>query len=62
MIRHKTHNAVAHGREHSDRPAGYMTTLDEGACLKTNPFEGDFGSPGDKVLKDKLGVKTERTN
>ena len=31
-----------------------MTTFDEADCLKTNPFEGDFGSPGDKVLKDKI--------
>ncbi len=30
--------------------------FDESECLKTNPFEGDFGSPGDKVLKDKIGV------
>jgi hypothetical protein len=28
--------------------------FDEAECLKTNPFEGDFGSPGDKVLKDKI--------
>ena len=34
-----------------------MTTFDEAECLKTNPFEGDFGSPSDKVLKD----KTKRT-
>ena len=33
-----------------------MTTFDEAECLKTNPFEGDFGSPGDKVLKDKIGT------
>ncbi len=33
-----------------------MTTFDEVECLKTNPFEGDFGSPGDKVLKDKIGT------
>lgn len=25
-------------------------------CLRINPFEGDFGSPGDRVLKDKIGV------
>ena len=33
-----------------------MTTFDEAECLKTDPFEGDFGSPGDKVLKDKIGT------
>ena len=33
-----------------------MTTFDEAECLKVNPFEGDFGSPGDKVLKDKIGT------
>jgi len=31
-------------------------TFDEAECLKTNPFEGDFGSPGDKVLRDKIGT------
>jgi len=31
-----------------------MTTFDEGDCLKCNPFEGDFGSPDDRVLKDKI--------
>ena len=28
--------------------------FDEVKCLQVNPFEGDFGSPGDKVLKDKI--------
>lgn len=31
-----------------------MTETQENDCLKCNPFEGDFGSPGDKVLKDKI--------
>ncbi len=31
-----------------------MTETQETDCLKCNPFEGDFGSPGDKVLKDKI--------
>lgn len=31
-----------------------MTKTQENDCLKCNPFEGDFGSPGDKVLKDKI--------
>lgn len=30
--------------------------FNEAECLQTNPFEGDFGSPGDKVLKDKIGT------
>jgi hypothetical protein len=33
-----------------------MTTFDERACLQVNPFDGDFGSPGDRVLKDKIGT------
>ena len=33
-----------------------MNTFDEAGCLKTNPFEGDFGSPGDKVLRDKIAT------
>lgn len=33
-----------------------MTTFDEAECLKVNPFEGDFGSPGDRTLKDKIGT------
>lgn len=33
-----------------------MTIFDEAECLKVNPFEGDFGSPGDRVLKDKIGT------
>jgi len=28
--------------------------FDESECLAVNPFEGDFGAPGDKVLKDKI--------
>jgi hypothetical protein len=32
-----------------------MISFDEVECLKVNPFEGDFGSPGDRVLKDKIG-------
>jgi hypothetical protein len=31
-----------------------MMAFDETMCLQTNPFEGDFGSPGDRVLKDKI--------
>lgn len=33
-----------------------MQQFDEKACLSVNPFEGDFGSPADTVLKDKIGV------
>lgn len=29
-----------------------MTDLS--AALRHNPFEGDFGSPGDRVLRDKI--------
>lgn len=32
------------------------TPFDEAECLKVNPFEGDFGSPGDCVLKDKIAT------
>lgn len=28
--------------------------FDEKQCLSCNPFEGDFGAPGDKVLEDKI--------
>lgn len=28
--------------------------FDEQKCLQYNPFEGDFGEPGDRVLKDKI--------
>ena len=33
-----------------------MTEQEEADCLGTNPFDGDFGSPGDRVLKDKIGT------
>lgn len=29
--------------------------MDEEAVLATDPFAGDFGSPGDRTLKDKMG-------
>jgi hypothetical protein len=25
-------------------------------CLHTDPFEGDFGSPGDRTLSDKIAI------
>lgn len=28
--------------------------FDEPECLAYNPFEGDFGEPGDRTLKDKI--------
>lgn len=31
-----------------------MIPFNEQMCLETNPFEGDFGSPSDKTLKDKI--------
>lgn len=33
-----------------------MTEFDHKTCLQVNPFEGDFGSPGDRVLRDKIGL------
>ncbi len=33
-----------------------MTEQETKDCLSVNPFEGDFGAPGDKVLKDKIGI------
>lgn len=32
-----------------------MTEQQEADCRSVNPFEGDFGNPGDRVLKDKFG-------
>ena len=32
-----------------------MVDFDENECLKYDPFEGDFGSPSDVILKDKIG-------
>ncbi len=29
-------------------------TYDEEECLRVDPFEGDFGDPSDKILKDKI--------
>ena len=31
-----------------------MASFDEDECLDYNPFEGDFGTPGDVVLRDKF--------
>lgn len=28
--------------------------FDEGDCLALDPFEGDFGTPGDRVLSDRI--------
>lgn len=30
--------------------------MDEEAVLATDPFAGDFGSPGDRTLKDKMAT------
>lgn len=30
--------------------------MDEQMVLATDPFAGDFGSPGDRTLKDKMGT------
>jgi wobble nucleotide-excising tRNase len=31
-----------------------MGTFEEKDCLDCNPFEGDFGSQGDRILTDKM--------
>jgi hypothetical protein len=28
--------------------------FDENECLEVNPFEGDFGTPSDRILKNKI--------
>jgi hypothetical protein len=33
-----------------------MVIFDEAECLKVNPFEGDFGTPNDRVLKNKIAT------
>ena len=33
-----------------------MSEIDIKDALKYNPFEGDFGEPGDITLKDKIGI------
>lgn len=35
--------------------------FNEHDCLSVNPFEGDFGDPSDRVLKDKI-VTTRKDN
>jgi len=30
--------------------------FDERECLKYWPFDGDYGHPSDKILKDKIGI------
>lgn len=31
-----------------------MKQFDEEACLRADPFEGDFGAPGDRILRNKI--------
>ena len=31
-----------------------LVKYDEESCLSVNPFEGDFGEPGDKTLSNKI--------
>lgn len=31
-----------------------MALFNEAQCLTVNPFEGDFGNPDDRILKDKI--------
>jgi hypothetical protein len=33
-----------------------VSEFDEELCLQVNPFEGDFGTPADRCLKDKVGI------
>ena len=33
-----------------------VSAFDESRCLQCDPFEGDFGAPGDKCLKDRMGT------
>lgn len=33
-----------------------MDNFNEKDCLAYNPFEGDFGEPNDRILKDKIGI------
>ena len=32
-----------------------VSEFDESDCLSVDPFEGDFGVPADRCLKDKMG-------
>lgn len=33
-----------------------VSDFDEPDCLACDPFEGDFGEPGDRTLKDKIAT------
>lgn len=33
-----------------------MTDFDEADCLAVDPFDGDFGSPGDTIFRDKIVI------
>ena len=35
--------------------------FDENLCLQLNPFEGDFGKPTDRCLKDKIGIARKQS-
>jgi hypothetical protein len=35
---------------------GLDAEFDEAECLKYWPFDGDYGHPRDKILKDKIGI------
>ena len=36
--------------------AGLGAGFDERECLKYWPFDGDYGDPSDRILKDKIGI------
>lgn len=39
-----------------------MTDAEQRQCLAINPFEGDFGAPGDRIFKDRIiRVRRPRT-
>ena len=40
----------------TEQPQALSAAFDESECLKYWPFDGDFGHPSDKVLKDKIGL------
>lgn len=37
-----------------------INDFDESLCLRFNPFDGDFGNPTDRCLKDKIGLSRKQ--
>lgn len=50
----QTDASAAGGQSRSTDVLG--AAFDERECLKYWPFDGDFGHPSDKILKDKIGI------